>query len=171
MRMTFVSNHDKNSWDGTEFEQFGPGLEAVTVLSVIGTGVPLIYNGQEAGNDKRLAFFDRDPIAWRDHPRGDLYRRLVAFRKLHTALRNGQWGAPMIDVPNSAPNDVLSFVRTDDHDKVFAVFNFSAKPQTVRFAGGPYAGSYTDFATGRRENVVADTAMTLPAWGYRVLTH
>ena len=25
--MTFVSNHDKNAWDGTEFEQFGTGLE------------------------------------------------------------------------------------------------------------------------------------------------
>jgi 1,4-alpha-glucan branching enzyme len=170
MRMTFVSNHDKNSWDGTEFEQFGPGLEAATVLSVVGTGLPLIYNGQEAGNARRLAFFERDPIAWREHPRGELYRRLVALKKQHPALWNGQWGAPMIDVPNTAPNDVLSFVRTDERDTVFAVFNFSARPQTVTFSGGPFAGSYTDFATGRRETVRAETSLTLPAWGYRVLT-
>ena len=34
MRMTFVSNHDKNAWEGTEFEQFGDALEAAIVLSV-----------------------------------------------------------------------------------------------------------------------------------------
>jgi len=54
MRMTFVSNHDKNSWDGTEFEQFGPGLEAAMVLSFVGEGIPLIYNGQEAGTQAAL---------------------------------------------------------------------------------------------------------------------
>ena len=75
MRMTFVSNHDKNAWEGTEFEQFGDGLDAAVVLSVVGDGMPLIYNGQEAGNTKRIEFFDRDPIEWREHPSGDLYRR------------------------------------------------------------------------------------------------
>ena len=55
MRMVFVSNHDKNAWEGTEFEAFGPGREAAMVLSVVGAGVPLMYNGQEAGNPRRLA--------------------------------------------------------------------------------------------------------------------
>ena len=36
MRMMFVSNHDKNAWEGTEFEQFGDALEAAIVLSVVG---------------------------------------------------------------------------------------------------------------------------------------
>ena len=34
LRMTFVSNHDKNAWEGTMYEQFGDGLEAAIVLSV-----------------------------------------------------------------------------------------------------------------------------------------
>jgi hypothetical protein len=54
LRMMFVSNHDKNSWEGTEFEQFGDGLEATIVLSVVSEGMPLLYNGQEAGNTRRL---------------------------------------------------------------------------------------------------------------------
>ncbi len=41
MRMTFVSNHDKNAWEGTEFEQFGEALRAEIVLSVVGEGIPL----------------------------------------------------------------------------------------------------------------------------------
>ena len=168
MRMTFVSNHDKNSWDGTEFEQFGPGLEAAMVLSVVGDGLPLIYNGQEAGNAKRLEFFERDPIAWKDHPNGELYRQLFALKKANTALWNAPWGARMIDVPNSSPETVLSFVRANDKDKVFAVFNFSAKPVDVSFKESLFPGSYRDFTTGRVEQLEAGTSLHLPAWGYRV---
>jgi glycosidase len=169
MRLTFVSNHDKNSWDGTEFEQFGPGLAAATVLSVVGVGLPLIYNGQEAGNSKRLAFFDRDPIEWREHPNGALYRRLIALRKQNSALWSGRWGAAMHDVPNSAPAEVLSFVRMNERDKVFAVFNFSPRPQSVSFHDGPFEGTYRDFDSGSPETVATESRLTLPPWGFRVL--
>ena len=61
-RMLFTSNHDKNAWEGTEYELFGDAREAATVLSFVGEGTPLIYNGQEAGNRKRLAFFSLSAI-------------------------------------------------------------------------------------------------------------
>ena len=67
--------------DGTQFEQFKEALEAAIVLSVVGEGFPLIYNGQEAGNPRRLAFFEKDPIDWRQHPIGDLYKKLFSFVK------------------------------------------------------------------------------------------
>ena len=92
-RMTFVSNHDKNAWDGTEFEQFGEGLHAAMVLSVLGEGMPLIYNGQEAGSAKRLAFFEKDPIEWQEHENGNFYAKLIALKKSHSALHNAHWGA------------------------------------------------------------------------------
>ncbi|HEX8852840.1 MAG TPA: alpha-amylase family glycosyl hydrolase, partial [Pyrinomonadaceae bacterium] len=96
MRMTFVSNHDKNAWENTEFEAFGQGLEAAMVLSAVGEGMPLVYNGQEAGNPRRLQFFEKDPIEWREHPNGELYKKLFALKKKNTALWNAQWGARMI---------------------------------------------------------------------------
>ncbi|RXR99751.1 alpha-amlyase, partial [Staphylococcus saprophyticus] len=99
IRMMFVSNHDKNAWEGTEYEQFGDALEASIVLSVVGRGMPLIYNGQEAGNDRRLQFFERDPIEWVEHPMADFYRRLITLRTETPALWSGAWGAHMIDVP------------------------------------------------------------------------
>jgi len=170
MRMTFVSNHDKNSWDGTEFEQFGPGLEAAIVLSVVGEGIPLIYNGQEAGNTRRLAFFERDPIEWRTHPNGELYRRLFELKKSNTALWNAQWGARMIDVPNDQPDKVLSFVRRNDTDRVFAVFNFSPQALTVRFRPTLHHGDYRDFASGQRVQLDASTALEMAPWSYRVFT-
>lgn len=169
MRMLFVSNHDKNAWEGTEFEQFGDGLEAAMVLSVVSEGVPLLHNGQEAGYDKRLEFFERDPIVWRDHPFGDLYRRLFALKHQSTALWNAPWGARMVRVPNADKARIFSFVRRNDQDTVFAVFNFSPEPVTATFGVGPHHGSYTDFTTGQHVEVTGATAFDLPAWGYRVL--
>jgi glycosidase len=168
IRMLFVSNHDKNSWEGTEFEQFGDGLDAAIVLSVIGGGMPLIYNGQEAGNPKRLAFFEKDPIQWRPHPMGDFYKKLFALKHENTALWNGKWGARMIRVPNNVPLKVLSFVRQNETDKVFTVLNFSAEPQTVTFRDDLYHGNYTDFFNGERVSLNESTQMTLPSWGYKV---
>jgi glycosidase len=168
MRMTFVSNHDKNAWEGTEFEQFGDMLESAIVLSVISEGMPLMYNGQEAGYDKRLEFFEKDPIHWREHSLGELYRRLFALKKVNTALWNGAWGARMVRVPNSTPNKILSFIRQNAQDKIFAVFNFSAESQTFTFREALYFGVYTDFFTGESVTFDALAPMSLPAWGFQV---
>jgi len=169
MRMMFVSNHDKNAWEGTEFEQFGDALEAAIVLSVVGEGMPLIYNGQEAGNDRRLEFFERDPIVWREHPMGDLYRKLFALKRTNTALWNGRWGARMICVPNSVPANILSFVRQNERDKVFAVLNLSPESRTVTFGESLCHGDYTEYLSDEPIKVDGDTTLTLEAWSARVL--
>jgi glycosidase len=166
--MTFVSNHDMNAWEGTQFEQFGPALEAAIVLSVVGEGMPLIYNGQEAGSDKRLEFFEKDPIQWREHPLGALYKKLFSLKRDNTALWNGTWGARMIDVPNSVHSRVLNFVRRNERDKVFAVFNFSDAAQTVEFQESLYHGAYTDHFDRQAVELDGTTRLPLDAWGYRV---
>ncbi|WP_397608008.1 alpha-amylase family glycosyl hydrolase [Silanimonas sp.] len=168
LRMTFTSNHDKNSWEGTEFEAFGEALPAAMVLSFVGEGIPLVYNGQEAAYDKRIEFFERDPIVWREHPMADFYRRLIDLRTANTALHAGRWGARMVHVPSDRQGKVLSFVRQNGRDKVFAVFNFSAEAQTVHFHDGPQAGDYTDWESGKRITVREGEPMTLPAWGWKV---
>jgi glycosidase len=168
MRMTFVTNHDKNAWEGTDLELFGKGLEAAIVLSFVGEGMPMIYNGQEAGNPRRLQFFEKDPIVWKEHANGDLYRRLISLKKSNTALANGAWGATMIHVPNDAPARVFSFVRRNDRDKVFAVFNFSDDPQTVTFKEALYHGRYTAFFGGGGVALDASTRLELKPWGYQV---
>jgi glycosidase len=170
MRMLFVSNHDKNAWEGTQFEMFGDALENAIVLSVVSKGMPMIYNGQEAGNPKRLDFFDRDPIEWRDHPIGELYRKLIQLKKANRALWNGRWGAEMVQVTNSEPSSVFSFVRAGGENKVFGVFNFSGRPQRVTFSETLYHGRYRDFTSGEALTLGADFTLDLPAWSYRVYT-
>lgn len=189
LRMTHVENHDRNAWDGTQFELFGDALEAAVVLSVVGDGMPLLHNGQEAGNPKRLAFFERDPIEWRPHPLGELYRSLFAFKHRTRALWNGAHGARMVRVPNDAEPRVLSFVRRGHHDAVLALFNFTGAEARVRLGDGPLQGEWELVFAGdgsrargtgseavglgreappapRRVGYAAP--LDLPPWGYRV---
>jgi glycosidase len=170
MRMLYVENHDQNAWHGTQFETFGPALTNAIVLSVAGEGIPLIYNGVEAGNPKRLEFFEKDPIVWREHPNGELYKRLIALKTKNRALWNAPWGARMVGIVNSAPQKVFSFVRQKEGHKVFAVMNFSAEPQRVTFKEALHQGRYRDFANGRDVTVDARTEMALEPWSYRLLT-
>lgn len=170
MRMVFTSNHDKNSWEGTEFEMFGDAVRAAIVLTFVGDGIPLIYNGQEAGNTKRLAFFERDPLVWQDHPHARLFKQLIALKSRNSALHNGPWGARMIRMTNDSPQRVLSFVRANESDKVLALFNFSAEPRRVRLREALAHGQYTEFFSQRALTVDAATSIDLEPWGYAVLT-
>lgn len=168
MRLLGVSNHDANSWEGTEFERFGAMLPAAMVLSFVSEGIPMIYNGQEAGYDKRLAFFERDPIVWQPHENGELYKQLIQLKKSYSPLWNSTWGARMIPVHNSAERKVLSFVRQNQEQAVFAVFNFSAEPQEVSFDLHLHHGNFTEYFTQQAITFSAETTLVLPAWGYQI---
>ena len=166
--MTFVSNHDKNAWEGTMYENFGEGLEAAIVLSVVGEGMPLIYNGQEAGNDRRLEFFEKDPIEWKDHPIGELYKKLFVLMKENSALWHSEWGATMIRVPNSSEESVLSFVREDNQSKVFAVFNFSDEWKSVEFTESLHHGEYINYFSDEAVGFDENSTLEIEPWDYRV---
>ncbi|PPK85478.1 maltogenic amylase [Neolewinella xylanilytica] len=168
MRLTFTDNHDKNAWEGTMYEMLGDALEASIALSFIGEGIPLIHNGQEAGLDKRLAFFRRDPIEWKEHPFAGLFRKLIKLRKAHTALANAPYGATMIRVPNNYESEVLSFVRQDDASKIFAIFNFCAETRVLRFSERLYPGKYADGLTGNEQEISEGEEVSLQPWEWRV---
>jgi hypothetical protein len=57
----------------------------------VGSGLPLIHNGQEADNDRRLAFFERDPIIWREGRHDALLRKLIALKTACRAPRRTLW--------------------------------------------------------------------------------
>jgi glycosidase len=168
-RMLYTTNHDKNAWDGTEFEIFGPAVDAAIVFSFVSEGMPMIYNGQEAGNHKRLAFFERDAIQWQPSPYEALYKSLLSLKKRNSALWNGEWGATMLQVQNDAPKQVFSFVRQNAKDKVFAVFNLSGKAVQTGFTGDLHPGGYRDFSTGETVRVDSGSRFEMAPWSYRIL--
>ena len=170
MRMVYTENHDQNSWDGVAAEIYGPAYEAAIALSFVGPGLPLIYNGQEAGNDRQLKFFERDPIVWREGKHAALFARLIALKTARPALHNGRFGAPMVEVPTSATADVFAFTRGAAGGRVFGVFNLSPRPHAVTFSQARHHGSYTDALTGAPASFRGGESLDLPAWGYRIYT-
>jgi alpha-glucosidase len=58
------------------------------------------------------------------------YRRLLAFRRAHPALRNG--AIELLD----APADLLAFIRGDGGDRVLALFNLGAREAVFALPAG-----------------------------------
>ncbi|TKB46751.1 alpha-amylase family glycosyl hydrolase [Thalassotalea mangrovi] len=168
IKMNFVDNHDKNSWEQTMYDRFGDYLPASIVLTATAEGMPLIYSGQEAGLDKVLAFFEKDLIVWKEDPIGDLYQTLFTLKHKNKALWNGNWGGAMIPVPNNASKSVISFVREQDIDKVFVVINFSDKEQSVSFEENIQLGDYRELFSQKPFTIKKDSRLQLPAFSYKV---
>ena len=168
IRMTHTSNHDKNSWEGTEFELFGKGVKAAIAFSFVSEGMPLIYNGQETGNEKRLEFFEKDPIKWKHHEHGDLFKRLIEIKKEFSCLDVAPWGARMQEVKPVGSDRVFSFVRENEKEKIFVALNFSDSPQKVTFQHGPQNGNYKELVQGGDFQITEDSQLELEPWGYRI---
>ncbi|PTT78537.1 alpha-amylase, partial [Pelomonas sp. HMWF004] len=125
-RMRFTSNHDFNSWHGTDAELYGPAHLALAVLSFTLPGMPLVYNGQEARLNKRLAFFEKDPIDWKTRELTGFYQHLITLKHRHPALAAGPHGGP-VTLLDSA-DDVVAFERRLGQDVVRVAVNLSAQP-------------------------------------------
>ncbi len=168
-RMTFTTNHDENTWQGTVFERLGDGTEAFGVLTCVVPGMPLVYSGQEAGLDKRLDFFEKDPITWKPHKFYDVYKKLFELKKKNKALRNGDRGglSAVLNVSDSAK--VFAFTREKDGDKVTAIFNFSDEEVEFKLSGEPLAGRYKNIMSEEPVTLSASEKMKLGAWDYVVL--
>lgn len=170
MRMVYTENHDQNSWDGVAAQIYGPAYEAAIALSFTGPGLPLIYNGQEADNDRQLQFFERDPIVWREGRHKALFEKLIALKTAQRALHNGRFGAGLIEVPTSEAGDVFAFTRGAAGQRVFAVFNLSPRPHQVRLEQARHHGTYADALNGGTVRFAGGESLDLPAWGYRIFT-
>jgi hypothetical protein len=90
MRAWFTTNHDENSWNGTEYDKYGKMAGALAVFSATWNGVPLLYSGQELPNMKKLEFFEKDVIQWTGmYELQDFYKTLLNLHSDHPALRAG----------------------------------------------------------------------------------
>ncbi len=170
-RMTFTSNHDENSWNGTEFERMGANhfssfiLSATTALSM-----PLLYSGQEVSLAKRLRFFERDTIDWTGPSLAPFYSRVFRLRHTQPALRNGLAGGPQVKLATNADDRVFAFTRTRGANTVLVAVNYGDVPVTAAYTGGlPQVGTFKDWFSGATVTLGASGTIAVPAHGYRVL--
>jgi cyclomaltodextrinase len=168
-RMTFTENHDKNSWEGNQYLNFGDALEASMVLAGTVNGMPLVYSGQEAGLDRSLKFFDKDLIAWKEHPFVGMYKKLFALKHQNQALWNGAYGGEMIRIFSDKQDQVISFSREKNGDRIIDIINYSAKPVTVKLNSKYQKGMYKELFTNTDYEIKGDDVFTMGPWKYLIL--
>ena len=168
-RMTFTENHDKNSWEGNQYSNFGDGLEASMILACTVNGMPLVYSGQEAGLNRSLLFFEKDLIEWTAHPFAAIYTKLFDLKHKNQALWNGNYGGEMIRIFNDKPEQVLSFSRAKNGNQVIPIINYSDKPVTVKLNSKYQKGKYKELFSNAEYVLKGDDIISLKPWKYLVL--
>ena len=167
-RLFFTSNHDENSWNGTEFEKYGAAADAFAVLTqTMYQSIPLVYNGQEEPNKKRLRFFVKDPIGWKKYTKAGFYKTLHALRRNNPALA----ATASYERCKTDNKNVYAYFRTQDSNRVLTVLNLSGKKRKVSIRHSQLPGTPTDPFTNQSTPISASLTLLMPAWGYRVLVY
>ncbi len=166
--MLFISNHDENSWNGSEIERLNFGLEAFAVLIFTLPGMPLIYSGMEAGNYRRLEFFDKDCIEWKQDKMAALYTKLAHLRMHNPALWSLQPKTDFQILTTDREDKILFFKRESSGNKVLVVVNLSEEHLDFQLTGLGFQGNYTD-VIHEIAVILGDTpCLSLEPWGYKV---
>lgn len=169
LRLRFSSNHDENAWDMPDVTKFGTkGAKLAAVLTNTFPGVPLLYNGQEAGNSVKLGLFEKFEIDWSTGTEWySFYQQLYSVRKKNPALSTGSYQS----IANNNKAKVYSFLRTEGKNRVLVVMNFSDGEQTaaLELPASLAKANITDAFTGNSIAVKNVRKITLPKFGYRVL--
>ena len=172
MQMSFTSNHDENSWSGSEQSRFGEALEAMSALTfVLPKSFPLIYTGQEIGYDHSFAFFDKDAMPkFEPNEATEKYRRLCELKHNFSALNSADKGGSFVEINTNASDCLLVFVRENEQGRVVYVANLSPYKIFADFHTGIYAGEYRNVLTGEKETLYEHTWGDMEPWSVRLLS-
>jgi glycosidase len=129
-RMAFTSNHDVNSWRWSDQELYGEKFRAFAALAATLPGMPLIYSGQESGLNKKVAFFEKDPIEWRDYANSKFYQWLLNLKTRHPALANGSDGGK-VQLISGNDKQVFAFERIKGRHKIRVFANLSSSSRFI----------------------------------------
>lgn len=127
--MNFTSNHDENTWAGTVFNRYGDGAKTFAALTYFLPGIPLIYNGQEYGLNKRLEFFEKDFIPKKQSDFYEFYSNLNSIKKENNILDiDSEIKFEIIETNNK---NLICYKRTKNNDSMYFVANLSEESQEI----------------------------------------
>ena len=150
LRLFFTSNHDENSWNGSEYDKYGIFASAWAVFSILYASVPLIYSGQELPNYKRLEFFEKDVIEWAaDLKLAHFYKCLLALRKRNPVFINLKAADIYIDELLIAKNIFYMLVKSED-EEVLCIINFNKVTASENIDLNGLQGNYRDVFLGEQ---------------------
>lgn len=160
----YTTNHDVNSSDGTPVTLFGGNAGAMSAFVVASCfkGVPMIYNGQEAGMTAAIPFpFTSVKVSWGANPGvTKAYKQLLEARAGSAALRRG--------VPASfSTAAVCAFTKTAGTEQAFVLANVRNTATTYAVPAALAGTTWTNALQGG--SVTLTSQISLPAYGYMVL--
>ena len=165
----FTSNHDENTWNGTEFEKYGDAADILAVFSFTWNGIPLIYSGQELPNHKRLLFFDKDVIEWNGQfARHEFYKTLLHLHKNNPALRAGDNNVATHSLNTNANDMVTGYLRQHGNDAVLVILNFSRHTIDYVLEDEHVKGMFRNVFTDGRLQIQFKDRFELKPWQYLV---
>lgn len=171
MRAWFTSNHDENSWNGTEYEKYGEMAKPLAVFSATWDGVPLMYSGQELPLlNKRLEFFEKDPIPWNgSYKLGEFYKKLYQLKSENPALRGGDANATTKILQTNAPDKVLAYLRKNGEDEVLVILNLSdTQHLKLQILDEAVQGKYKSLFSGLTTNFDTKPTIEMYKWEHLV---
>jgi cyclomaltodextrinase len=129
LHLRFTDNHEENR----AVARYGvDGALAAQVMMLTLDGVPLFYNGMEVGDATEStdpALFEKMPVFWNPGgrpPLRDIYRDVIKLRKQNAAFYNGD----VIWIQNTAPSEIVSYLRQDSKDEFLVLINLSSRRVT-----------------------------------------
>ncbi|MBW3523147.1 alpha-glucosidase C-terminal domain-containing protein [Chryseobacterium sp. NKUCC03_KSP] len=153
MRAWFTSNHDENSWNGTEYEKYGDITKPMAIFSATWNGIPLLYSGQELPNLKRLEFFEKDPIEWTNHCQmADFYKTLLNLKSSNPALRGGDSNVVTYLLNTSANDKIFAYIRKNKWNEVLVVLNFSKENVEFTIEDENVTGAFKNIFDGTKRD-------------------
>lgn len=170
MQIWFTSNHDENSWNGTEYEKYGDMARGLAVFSATWSGIPLVYTGQEAPNHKRLAFFDKDPVEWTGQfYLENFYKTLLQLHSQHPALCAGDPDTLPVRLHTSADDKLYAYLRKKGEREVLVILHFSDEFElTFSIPDTRLEGTFTELFSGQPKNWGEEREARIMGWGYYV---
>lgn len=165
----FTSNHDENTWNGSEYEKYGDAAKAFAVFSFTRNGMPLIYSGQELPNLKRLKFFDKDPIEWNGkYELHDFYKTLLHLHKNNPALRAADDAVTTYNLSTNSPANVMAYLRKNGPHQVLVILNFSKQTVQCSITDEHVTGNFTEVFTKTNKDFTTDKNIDMQPWEYLV---
>lgn len=171
MHLMFTSNHDENSWSGSEFARLGKAAEVMAAMTfLLPRNLPLIYTGQEFGYDHTFAFFDRDAMPrFEANDFTEFYRKMCDLKHSFSALRSADLGGSFVEINNNAPDCMMTFVREAADGRVVFEANLSPYKLFRDYHTGIYAGEYCNALTGCATTLYEHEWGDIEPWSYRIL--
>ncbi len=170
MRTWFTTNHDENSWNGTEYEKYGDMAKALAVFSATWNGIPLLYSGQELPNRKRLEFFQKDVIEWTgNYEMHDFYKTLLSLHSNHPALRAGDASVITYRLKTTRDEDIMAYLRKNGEKEVLVILNMSDKASLdFKISDGHVNGIFRDAFDGSSRDFSVENDILMNGWQYLV---